>query len=285
MITYCTHCKKKLSSGAKSLCSDCYLSRSKWIKKKEFVCSNCGKKTQHVKRKMCIKCYGKTTSATREFSKKTCLHCGKKLSIGASNLCLECYRTRVQWRGEKKITCRSCGKIAKQAGHGYCRSCYFKKFMRKYHAEHERQRRKEQADHINALDRKRNQKPERKEQRRIYAQKYYAKNKEKLLKYQSDYRRADPERRDNYKRRDRARRQNLPDTLTVKQWHKILDDHNHACYYCGRTGVKLEREHKIPAIKGGGYTADNIVPACGSCNRHKRTMTDKEFREYVKKYL
>lgn len=156
--------------------------------------------------------------------------------------------------------------------------------MKKHHAKNERKRRENNPDHVRELDRKRNQSSKRKEWKRAYAQKYYAQHKDKLLKYQSDYRRADPERRDNYKRRSRSRRQSLPDTLTVEQWHKILDDYNHACAYCGKKGIKLEREHKIPAIAGGGYTAENIVPACGQCNRRKRTMTEKEFREYLKKY-
>lgn len=213
-----------------------------------------------------------------------CKRCGKVLSIGAKNLCIKCYRTRVKWRGPKMITCSRCGKESKSAGKGLCASCYPRVYMKEYHAEYERKRRKEQADHVRKLDRERSKTQKRAEWKKAYMQKYYAQNKEKLLKYQSDYRRADPERRDNYKRRNRSRRRNLPDTLTVKQWHKILDDYNHACAYCGKKGVKLEREHKIPVIKGGGYTADNIVPACGKCNRRKQTMTDSEFKRYLKKY-
>lgn len=213
-----------------------------------------------------------------------CERCGKVLSIGAKKLCLECYKTRVKWLGHKMIACIKCGKTSKNYGNGLCSSCYHKTYMKKHHAKNEKKRRQKHGDHVRELDRQRNKTQKRIEWKRVYAQKYYARNKERLLKYQSDYRRADPERRDNYKRRSRSRRQNLPNTLTIEQWHKILDEHNHACAYCGKKGVKLEREHKIPAIAGGGYTADNIVPACGQCNRRKRTMTDAEFKKYLKKY-
>jgi 5-methylcytosine-specific restriction endonuclease McrA len=214
-----------------------------------------------------------------------CKHCGKLLATGAKSLCLKCYQTRVSWQGSKAIiVCKGCGELKKQNGKGLCQNCYNKAYMKEYHADYERTRRVEKREHVNALDRARNKKPERQAQRQAYQQKYYAEHKAELLKYQSDYRRSDPVRRDNYKKRSIARRRGLSDTLTVKQWNEILETHNHACYYCGKTGVKLEREHKIPAINGGGYTAENIVPACGPCNRRKRTMSEDEFREYVKKY-
>ncbi len=215
---------------------------------------------------------------------KTCKHCGKVLDPGSKSLCLNCYRTRVQWRGEKTIVCKECGEVKKQNAKGLCQRCYSKKYMKKYHADYERQRRKDKAEHIRKLDSARNQKPERQQYRREYMQKYYLEHHEEMLEYQRNYRRADPERRDNYKKRSIARRKNLPDTLTVEQWHSILDRYHHACAYCGKTGVKLEREHKIPAIKGGGYTADNIIPACGECNRRKHMMTDVEFRKFLKQF-
>lgn len=213
-----------------------------------------------------------------------CEHCHKTLSTGAKNLCLKCYQTRAQWRGHKKIICKNCGKLKKQNAKGLCLTCYSKVYMKDYHAEYERNRRKEQADHINALDRQRNQKPARKEQRQSYQQEYYRKHKDELLKYQSDYRRANPERRDNYKRRSIARRKGLSDTLTLEQWEKILKEHQYACHYCGKKGVKLEKEHRVPAIRGGGFTSENIVPACAKCNRRKRTMTEEEFRKHLEKF-
>ena len=64
-------------------------------------------------------------------------------------------------------------------------------------------------------------------------------------------------------------------TLTWKQWQEILVQYNHACVYCGATGVKLEQDHVIPiiprdqSIKGGDHVKENIVPACRRCNARK----------------
>lgn len=215
---------------------------------------------------------------------KHCEHCGIVIYSYSKGLCTNCYYTRVQWRGHKLTVCKDCGVTAQQAGYGLCRKCYAKKYYKEYHANYERKRRKEKREHVNALDRARNKTAKRIEWRRKYLQTYYAANRESILEYQRNYRRADRERNNNYKRRRRARVQNLADTLTVEQWHDILKAHNHSCAYCGKRKVKLEREHKTPASRGGGYTADNIVPACGTCNRRKKTMTDSEFREYLAKF-
>lgn len=88
-------------------------------------------------------------------------------------------------------------------------------------------------------------------------------------------------RRDGNERR-RARRESLPDTLTKKEWEQILEEHHYACHYCGTTGVKLEQEHKLPLSRGGPYTAENIVPCCEKCNRHKHNKTEEEFLQLLK---
>lgn len=62
----------------------------------------------------------------------------------------------------------------------------------------------------------------------------------------------------------------MPATLTESEWHGILEYFGHACAYCLRTDRPLTQEHVIPVSRGGGYTADNIVPACGPCNSCKR---------------
>jgi 5-methylcytosine-specific restriction endonuclease McrA len=38
-------------------------------------------------------------------------------------------------------------------------------------------------------------------------------------------------------------------------------------------GYRHQFEHLIPRSRGGGNTPDNIVSACGWCNRAKRTYT------------
>jgi len=41
------------------------------------------------------------------------------------------------------------------------------------------------------------------------------------------------------------------------------------CAYCGSTGVALQKDCVQALSRGGRYTLDNIVPACGSCNASK----------------
>jgi len=56
--------------------------------------------------------------------------------------------------------------------------------------------------------------------------------------------------------------------LTAAEWSSIRDAWA-ACAYCGATGVPLQRDCVQPISRGGRYTLDNIVPACGSCNASK----------------
>lgn len=61
--------------------------------------------------------------------------------------------------------------------------------------------------------------------------------------------------------------------FSAADWLVVLDEFNHACAYCLRQDVPLQREHMQPLAKGGDHTKSNIVPACGECNRRKHTKT------------
>ena len=66
----------------------------------------------------------------------------------------------------------------------------------------------------------------------------------------------------------RARRQNLPATLTPRQWLDTLDYFSWRCAYCLRADFAC-LDHYVPVIQGGGTTQANCVPACASCNSAK----------------
>lgn len=68
--------------------------------------------------------------------------------------------------------------------------------------------------------------------------------------------------------RYRARLQGVEATLTVAEWHAILEAFGHRCAYCLRHG-KMTQDHVVPVSRGGAHTAGNIVPACLSCNAKK----------------
>lgn len=141
---------------------------------------------------------------------------------------------------------------------------------------------------------------------------YAIKNKEKIRKQQKEYYQRNIERiraknREYNKRRDQvkeftrlrnwvaaqpkekiraiqvrqsqrrmARAKELPHTLTVEEWEDIKKIFSFKCAYCGQE-KPLTQDHIIPLSRGGGYTRDNIVPACRSCNSKKGRKTAEEY--------
>lgn len=74
------------------------------------------------------------------------------------------------------------------------------------------------------------------------------------------------------KQRREHRKQQLPATLTLKEWEYALECFEYSCAYCGKQSDKLQQDHFIPLAKGGGYTKFNIIPACAECNQNKRAQ-------------
>jgi len=56
--------------------------------------------------------------------------------------------------------------------------------------------------------------------------------------------------------------------LTPDQWFQILETWG-CCAYCGDLEKALQKDCVLPLSRGGRYTLDNVVPACGSCNASK----------------
>lgn len=77
-------------------------------------------------------------------------------------------------------------------------------------------------------------------------------------------------------RRDHRKRQ-LPATLTVAEWESALEYFECSCAYCGKPSDNLHQEHFMPLAKGGGYTKDNIVPACSECNQSKSDIMPRDW--------
>lgn len=57
-------------------------------------------------------------------------------------------------------------------------------------------------------------------------------------------------------------------SLTAEEWHNACEAFGLTCAYCG-SECKLTMEHVVPVTKGGPTSADNIIPACQSCNSSK----------------
>ena len=78
--------------------------------------------------------------------------------------------------------------------------------------------------------------------------------------------------------------------LTEEQFKEITKKD---CYYCG---AKPNNERKSSSNNGGyvyngidridnnkGYTMDNIVPCCRTCNIAKRNLTLQDFKDWIKR--
>jgi len=88
-------------------------------------------------------------------------------------------------------------------------------------------------------------------------------------------------------RRRRTKMADLPSTLTKEEWLKTLNIFKNSCAYCGCTWT--DKDHFIPLSKGGGFTKENIVPACKKCNTTKQDRlpelfcAPKKYKEIVDK--
>lgn len=78
----------------------------------------------------------------------------------------------------------------------------------------------------------------------------------------------------------KARELNVSVNFTLNDWNEAKEHFNHCCAYCGKESKRLTQDHFIAVSRGGGYTKDNIIPACISCNSSKR---DEDFYEWYKK--
>ena len=128
-----------------------------------------------------------------------------------------------------------------------------------------------------------------KEKIKDYNRAYYQDNKEQLDDYSRAYRQDNKERVRKWRRRSKqirkAKKHKLPHTFTTQEWEETKQIFNNSCAYCGMTKEEhrqeynqiLHQDHFIPLSKGGGYTKENIIPACRSCNASKK---DTDFEEW-----
>lgn len=85
---------------------------------------------------------------------------------------------------------------------------------------------------------------------------------------------------------------NLLADLTTNEWVDTLLYFGNKCAYCGITENEclkmyhksLAQEHVVALSKGGGFTKNNIVPACLACNSSKGNMSLEKFFEKSNKF-
>ena len=72
---------------------------------------------------------------------------------------------------------------------------------------------------------------------------------------------------------------NVETNYSKEQWTKTIIYFQSKCAYCGKI-KELTQDHFIPLSKGGEYTLNNIIPACGTCNSSK---FNNEFLDWYSK--
>ncbi|MBU8821496.1 HNH endonuclease [Mycolicibacterium goodii] len=71
-----------------------------------------------------------------------------------------------------------------------------------------------------------------------------------------------------YARRRKRRLDAVVNDLTPAQWEAIKQAWG-GCAYCGASAGPFQKDCVMAISRGGRYTVDNVVPACGSCNASK----------------
>jgi 5-methylcytosine-specific restriction endonuclease McrA len=59
---------------------------------------------------------------------------------------------------------------------------------------------------------------------------------------------------------------------------EIFNRDHYTCQYCGKTSSQLTLDHVMPRHQGGRHTWENLVSACGPCNRKKAGRTPEQAR-------
>lgn len=129
-----------------------------------------------------------------------------------------------------------------------------------------------QANKEKTRERSRRWREANKERKRLY----YQANKEKWQQYRLVNPR-NPEKTRMYWHSRRARKRELPDTLTTEQWLQCLEYHDYRCAVCRNQfrdlfeTTELHQDHWLPFASELclGTTADNTICLCSTCNLSK----------------
>lgn len=85
----------------------------------------------------------------------------------------------------------------------------------------------------------------------------------------------------------RARKANVPGSITVDEWKQIKRQHGNCCFYCRSDKKPMQLDHYYPlsSYKMGQELAlnnkKNVVPACAPCNSAKGAMQPDNFYKWL----
>src|SRR5699024_1927307 len=216
---------------------------------------------KQMKLKVCNKCKRELPADLKHFRRHS------QTKDGLRNPCKECM-------GYKFSIDHTKGRLTKNKGYKLCKGCLHEFPSDKEHFQEDvrttdgltgkcrdclREDKKKHPSRSKKYIRNHNRKhyKENKEFVDESNKKYYKNNKERMLLF---YR--------IYLQKRRAKKKKLEHSLTEEEWELILKNFDSECAYCGSKEM-IEQDHFIPVKQGGGYTKENIIPACRSCNASK----------------
>ena len=254
----------------------------------------------------CHECRGSHFPRKPKDGYKICRKCGRELELNP-----RCFYRFKRSKDGFESTCKECRGLTippkPKEGFKFCNKCgeelpdtleYFKKgkgksgigkVCLKCSLEYHRKYNAENREWINEKGKQYNQL--HKEEKRLYGQEYRKNHpriitdemREKMREYKKDYAKIYDQTHKEEMRikcnRRRAKKRQLPSTLTKKQWLEIKEYFDNKCVYCGKE-LPLQQEHFIALHRGGEYTNNNIVCACASCNYSKG---DRDFFSWYPK--
>ena len=106
---------------------------------------------------------------------------------------------------------------------------------------------------------------------------YRVRHPDQQNEYQRTWIRSHPDVRKAKNQLRHAREVGAVGRFSTKEWRELALRYESRCAYCGACGP-LQADHRVPLSRGGSNSIDNILPACGQCNRKKRDRSEAEFR-------
>lgn len=154
---------------------------------------------------------------------------------------------------------------------------YYKDWYRDHHDQALVNDRKYKSTHKGILrERRKKYYQANKEKCRNIFRSWQSNNRDHRNSYAREWRKNNPEKVRLTNQRIRAKRKLvIVNDFTEQQWQELKLLYNYCCAYCGEQ-VALTIDHVVPLSRGGQNTLNNIVPACGKCNRKKYNRTPDE---------
>lgn len=198
------------------------------------------------------------------------------IKSGLTSQCRDCYREYARQHKDRMDAARKKWEVLHRESAKENRRRYFQSHKAECYLR-QRQRYREHPERVRESNRLYRIKA--KEHRKQLHDDYYRLNRDRIAEYCREFRLTHRELYRQYAQARRTRKMCLPSTLQFQDWLECLEYFSYSCAYCGSSFGTLTQDHVIPIVSGGGYTVDNIVPACCSCNSSKNA---KEFTEWYR---